>query len=256
MTFRWIAGLMLSLACPAWAVCSLERIDAPLYPPLAIQARRSAVISAQVTVDAEGYPHSVLSDPQSLFALAIRAALARTRLSPADCAGAEIPVVFRFTIRGTETHQRDTTTVFHAPGEFEISARPFAVQWSRYAPERLEPAIYPPLAKPARLSGSVFAQINVSAAAELSGAPVYFGQAVRSAIARSRLSPADCADATFLVEYSFTLDESAPAPSESQAFQLRTVAPPAYITCAYRSQIRRHWLRRAVAYFAGVKRVA
>ena len=152
---------MLSLACPACAVCSAERIDAPLYPPLAIQARRSAVITAQVRVDAEGYLQADLSDPQSLFASAIRVAFARTRLSPADCAGAEFPIVFRFTIRGAETHQRDTAAVFYAPGEFEVSARPYAVQWACCSPERLEPARSLPLAQ-ARLcrSGFYFAAVK------------------------------------------------------------------------------------------------
>ena len=130
---RALASFIFILAAPAWAACSPERIEPPSYPPLAIQGRRSAVITAQVTVDAEGYPHAQLSDPRSLFAPAIRAAFARTRLSPADCAGAEFPVVFRFTIRGSETHQRDTVGTFHAPNEFEIFARPFAVQWSRYS---------------------------------------------------------------------------------------------------------------------------
>jgi hypothetical protein len=60
---RALSGLLLILAAPAWAACSPERIDPPSYPPLAIQARRSAVITAQVTVDAEGYPHARLSDP-------------------------------------------------------------------------------------------------------------------------------------------------------------------------------------------------
>ncbi len=164
MDFRWIAGLMLSLACPAWAVCSAERIDAPLYPPLAIQARRSAVITAQVRVDAEGYLQADLSDPQSLFAPAIRAAFARTRLSPADCAGAEFPIVFRFTIRGTETHQRDTAAVFYAPGEFEVSARPFAVQWSHLS------ARSRPVFAASKTSRLLLAQIRIALRGEVSGA--------------------------------------------------------------------------------------
>lgn len=128
---RVLLGLLLILAAPAWAACSPERIEPPSYPPLAIQGRRSAVITAQVTVDAEGYPHAQLSDPRSLFAPVIRAAFARTRLSPADCAGVEFSVVFRFTIRGSGTHLHDTVATFHAPNEFEIFARPYSVQWSR-----------------------------------------------------------------------------------------------------------------------------
>jgi hypothetical protein len=228
------AGFILILAAPAWAVCSPERIDPPSYPPLAVQARRSAVITAQVTVDAEGYPHARLSDPQSLFAPAIRAAFARTRLSPADCAGAEFPVVFRFTIRGSGTHQHDTVATFHAPNEFEIFARPYSVQVSQCSPLHWEPALYPPIAQAARLSGTVLAKITVNSDgkpdAELSGATRHFGSAVESAIARSPLSPFGCAGATFLVAYSFELEPDARGSIDSDPFLLRTVAPPAYIT--------------------------
>ena len=155
---------MLSLSCPAWASGSAERVDAPFCPPVAIQARRSAVMTARVTVDAEGYPHAVLNDPKSLFAPAIRAAFARTRLSPADCAGAEFPIVFRFTIRGAETHQRETAAVFHAPGEFEVFARPFAVQWSHLS------ARSRPVFAASKSSRFPLAQIRIALRGEVSGA--------------------------------------------------------------------------------------
>lgn len=96
--------------------------------------------------------------------------------------------------------------------------------------------LYPPLAKAARLSGSVLAKISVDFEGALS---------------------AELSGATLLVNYSFALDEVTPAPIESEVFQLRTVTPPSYITCAYVTPVRKHWLRRAAAYFAGgVKRVA
>ncbi len=116
------------------------------------------------------------------------------------------------------------------------------------SPQHWEPALYPPLAQAARLSGTVLAQITVNRdgalSAELSGATRYFGPAVQSAIARSRLSPVGFAGATFLATYRSELETEERTSIE-------------YINCAVPTRLGNSWLRRVGSYFAaGAKRGA
>ena len=47
--------------------CAAELMERPDYPILAIQARRSATVTAYVTVGADGYLGGKLSEEKSLF---------------------------------------------------------------------------------------------------------------------------------------------------------------------------------------------
>jgi len=109
---------------------------------------------------------------------------------------------------------------------------------------------YPSQWESVRIQGSVTAEITVlfdgSLSAELSGAKVYFGQAVADAVAKSRLSPADCNGARFKVVYQFVLQ---PTGAESGDIVILGQMPPWEVfNCPGRPKSTiRQWFRSLLA---------
>jgi hypothetical protein len=206
--------------------CSVELMERPIYPPLAIQARRPAVVTARVTVGADGYLSGELLEGDRLFGPTVLASIGRSRLSPADCAFEMFAVVYRFEIRGEETHGYVSNVIFHSPAEFVITARPMVVHWSgtdspdapsRCSAEFVERPQYPRLWEKARIQGSVNAHITVASdgllSGNVSGSRVLFVQAVEEALRRTRFSAADCSGAQFDLVFRFVLEAASPGPA-------------------------------------------
>ena len=105
---------------PKSGTCMVAQLERPEYPQAVKTARILGPISARITVDPDGYLQAELSGATVFFGKAVETALAKTRLSPADCVGKVFGVSYRFRLDRADEPGAGSFAAFHAPGEFEI----------------------------------------------------------------------------------------------------------------------------------------
>ena len=112
-------------------ISCIERMDLPVYAPLARAARIEGVVTASVRLSAEGSVQDVNSDipkrdSRILLWSPAERVLRNARYRP-DCAGKTVTVIFKFQIAGEASSYDRPAHVFGAPNQFWVITSPSVV---------------------------------------------------------------------------------------------------------------------------------
>jgi len=104
----------------------LQRLRAPDYPPLAVQARLSGEVTADISLDQAGKVVGVefVGKPHPLLVRSVGKAVESSTFAPM-CEGQKITLLFSFVIDGQGTNYRSTPLVsFGFPNRIWIVSAP------------------------------------------------------------------------------------------------------------------------------------
>jgi hypothetical protein len=99
----------------------VERLEMPVYPPLARAAHITGAVATTVTASADGLIHvSFSQSAHPLLTTAVENAL-HLSVFRKDCAGKSIKVIFNFVIDAKSDPSRSARISFGYPDQFWIS---------------------------------------------------------------------------------------------------------------------------------------
>jgi hypothetical protein len=119
----WILSVVACLGSDASCVAGLK---APVYAPLAVQARIEGLITARFQVDSTGHPAEVAVEGHPLLTPGVSASLSASVLDAAECGGRRLTAVFRFQLSDPSAEEPVSRSFvsFEEPNTFTILTVP------------------------------------------------------------------------------------------------------------------------------------